>query len=109
MKNLETNLKQLISFISSEEMEHKKGATMIFEEIRSHGLKVIVAGISKTIDNDILVPYYEGQNFEESISPNEEIVFPVSSGKPARTSSGIGDLFASISIEPSTNYGVDRL
>ncbi|XP_050216994.1 ATP-dependent 6-phosphofructokinase 3-like [Mercurialis annua] len=33
----------------------QKGASVIFEEIRRRGLKVIVAGIPKTIDNDIPV------------------------------------------------------
>ncbi|XP_057977216.1 ATP-dependent 6-phosphofructokinase 3-like [Malania oleifera] len=33
----------------------QKGASVIFEEIRRRGLKVAVAGIPKTIDNDILV------------------------------------------------------
>ncbi|KAG6492999.1 ATP-dependent 6-phosphofructokinase 6-like [Zingiber officinale] len=33
----------------------QKGAAAIFEEIRRHGLKVAVAGIPKTIDNDIAV------------------------------------------------------
>ncbi|KAK9923501.1 hypothetical protein M0R45_031917 [Rubus argutus] len=33
----------------------QKGASMIFEEIRRRGLKVAVAGIPKTIDNDIPV------------------------------------------------------
>lgn len=33
----------------------QKGANVIYEEIRSRGLKVAVAGIPKTIDNDIAV------------------------------------------------------
>ncbi|XP_047972672.1 ATP-dependent 6-phosphofructokinase 6-like [Salvia hispanica] len=33
----------------------QKGAAVIYEEIRKRGLKVIVAGIPKTIDNDISV------------------------------------------------------
>ncbi|XP_050285949.1 ATP-dependent 6-phosphofructokinase 7-like isoform X1 [Quercus robur] len=33
----------------------QKGASVIFEEIRRRGLKVVVAGIPKTIDNDIPV------------------------------------------------------
>ncbi|KAI3422884.1 uncharacterized protein J3R85_011620 [Psidium guajava] len=33
----------------------QKGASLIFEEIRRRGLKVAVAGIPKTIDNDIAV------------------------------------------------------
>ncbi|KAH7572202.1 hypothetical protein JRO89_XS04G0219300 [Xanthoceras sorbifolium] len=33
----------------------QKGASVIFEEIRKRGLKVAVAGIPKTIDNDITV------------------------------------------------------
>ncbi|KAL7121994.1 hypothetical protein ACP275_01G018100 [Erythranthe tilingii] len=33
----------------------QKGAAVIYEEIRKRGLKVAVAGIPKTIDNDILV------------------------------------------------------
>ncbi|KAI3455506.1 hypothetical protein Pfo_012169 [Paulownia fortunei] len=33
----------------------QKGAALIFEEIRRRGLKVVVAGIHKTIDNDIPV------------------------------------------------------
>ncbi|KAK4483644.1 hypothetical protein RD792_010845 [Penstemon davidsonii] len=33
----------------------QKGAAVIFEEIRKRGLKVVVAGIPKTIDNDIPV------------------------------------------------------
>ncbi|XP_028806508.1 ATP-dependent 6-phosphofructokinase 3-like [Neltuma alba] len=33
----------------------QKGASFIFEEIRRRGLKVAVAGIPKTIDNDIMV------------------------------------------------------
>ncbi|XP_068652464.1 ATP-dependent 6-phosphofructokinase 6-like [Aristolochia californica] len=33
----------------------QKGASVIFEEIRRRGLKVVVAGIPKTIDNDIAV------------------------------------------------------
>lgn len=33
----------------------QKGAAVIFEEIRRRGLKVAVAGIPKTIDNDIPV------------------------------------------------------
>ncbi|XP_010925503.1 ATP-dependent 6-phosphofructokinase 3 isoform X1 [Elaeis guineensis] len=33
----------------------QKGASMIFEEIQRRGLKVVVAGIPKTIDNDIAV------------------------------------------------------
>ncbi|KAK4280967.1 hypothetical protein QN277_012517 [Acacia crassicarpa] len=33
----------------------QRGASLIFEEIRRRGLKVAVAGIPKTIDNDIMV------------------------------------------------------
>ncbi|XP_047342012.1 ATP-dependent 6-phosphofructokinase 6-like [Impatiens glandulifera] len=33
----------------------QKGAALIFEEVRRRGLKVVVAGIPKTIDNDIPV------------------------------------------------------
>ncbi|WOK98556.1 ATP-dependent 6-phosphofructokinase 6 [Canna indica] len=33
----------------------QKGAAVIFEEIRRRGLKVVVAGIPKTIDNDIAI------------------------------------------------------
>ncbi|KAJ4708569.1 ATP-dependent 6-phosphofructokinase [Melia azedarach] len=33
----------------------QKGASVIFEEVRKRGLKVVVAGIPKTIDNDIPV------------------------------------------------------
>ncbi|GAY51240.1 hypothetical protein CUMW_132710 [Citrus unshiu] len=34
----------------------QKGASVIYEEVRRRGLKVVVAGIPKTIDNDIPVP-----------------------------------------------------
>ncbi|XP_028770238.1 ATP-dependent 6-phosphofructokinase 3 isoform X1 [Neltuma alba] len=33
----------------------QKGASMIYEEVRRRGLKVVVAGVPKTIDNDIPV------------------------------------------------------
>ncbi|XP_071693557.1 ATP-dependent 6-phosphofructokinase 3-like [Rutidosis leptorrhynchoides] len=33
----------------------QKGAPVIYQEIRRRGLKAVVAGISKTIDNDIPV------------------------------------------------------
>ncbi|GAY60570.1 hypothetical protein CUMW_203070 [Citrus unshiu] len=64
----------------------QKGAAVIYEEIRQRGLKVAVAGIPKTIDNDIPSPFYlEGEGglyefIEKRLKENGHMVIVIAEG-----------------------------
>ncbi|KAL8170563.1 hypothetical protein V2J09_022367, partial [Rumex salicifolius] len=64
----------------------QKGAAAIYEEVRRRGLRVVVAGIPKTIDNDIPSPFYlEGKGglfefMERRLKENGHMVLVIAEG-----------------------------